>query len=256
MWSLRRCVGNSMHEQCNDERCAKVLRAALFSANIHLDDQQVDLLARHLLMVIDKNRHVNLTRITSVEDGAYLHVVDSLLLRGAFDATPTGAFMDIGTGAGFPGIPLAISTGRKGLLVDSVGKKVAAVNEFVQELGLESRVEVCQARAEDLGRERRGRFSVVCARAVAQTNVLVEYAAPLLCKGGRLVVAKARPTDDEIEAADKAAQICGLQLVSRETFELPEERGHREVLSYEKVKNPSVKLPRATGMAKRCPLGV
>lgn len=238
------------------ERCAEVLRAALFSADMSLSSEQVDLLAHHLSLVIAKNATINLTRIDSVEDGAYLHVVDSLLLLGAFDAAPDGAFMDIGTGAGFPGIPLAVATGRKALLVDSVGKKVAAVEEFVRALGLSDQICARHARVEDLGRQMRGSFSVVTARAVAQTNVLVEYATPLLRRNGRLVVAKARPTDDEIAAADRAARVCGLKRVSRETFELPEERGHREVISYERVGNPSIKLPRATGMAKHHPLGM
>lgn len=238
------------------ERCAEVLRAALFSADINLSCEQVDLLAHHLSLVIAKNATINLTRIDSVEDGAYLHVVDSLLLLGAFGAAPDGAFMDIGTGAGFPGIPLAVATGREALLVDSVGKKVAAVSEFVRELGLSDQISARHARVEELGRQLRGSFSVVTARAVAQTNVLVEYAAPLLKRGGHLVVAKARPTGDEITAADRAAKICGLRRVSRETFELPEARGHREVMSYERVGNPSIKLPRAIGMAKHHPLGV
>lgn len=245
-----------MSEQMSEERCVRAVRTALFNANIILDDKMAELLARHLLLVIRKNEHVNLTRITNVEDAAYLHVVDSLLLRGAVDAAPAGRLLDIGTGAGFPGIPLAVATGRRALLVDSVGKKVAAVDEFVRELGIARCVEARQARAEELGRELRGGFAVVCARAVAQTNVLVEYAAPLLAGGGRLVVAKAHPTADEMRAADEAARLCGLARVSRETMELPGERGHREVLSYERVGKPRIRLPRAVGMAQHHPLGV
>ncbi|MBO7674540.1 MAG: 16S rRNA (guanine(527)-N(7))-methyltransferase RsmG [Atopobiaceae bacterium] len=241
-----------------EQRCegAEFLRTVLSTSNINLSDDATCKLAQHLQLVIDKNRTVNLTRIDGFEDGAYLHVLDSLLLISAFADAPAGPFVDVGTGAGFPGIPLAIATGRKALLVDSVGKKAAAVEEFVQALGLDKQVEVSNARIEELGRLRRGRYAVVTARAVAQTNVLVEYATPLLKKGGRLVVAKARPAEEEIEAAQRAARICGLKYVSRETFELPDDRGHREVLSFERVGNPSVKLPRAVGMAQHHPLGV
>ena len=241
-----------------EQRCegAELLRTALYKTNITLSDAQVQLLARHLDLVIDKNQTMNLTRIDSVEDAVYLHVVDSLLLMDAVGSAPAGPFVDVGTGAGFPGIPLVVATGRKALLVDSVGKKAAAVREFVRELGMDGRVEVSNERIEELGRKRRARYAVVTARAVAQTNVLVEYAAPLLAMGGRLVVAKARPTDKEIDAANKAARLCGLRSVSRETLELPDERGHREVLSYERVGNPSIKLPRAVGMAQHHPLGV
>lgn len=241
-----------------DKRCegAELLRTALYTTNITLPTSSVQLLARHLDLVIDKNRSVNLTRIDSFEDGAYLHVADSLLLMSAFDRAPRGAFVDVGTGAGYPGIPLAVATGRKALLVDSVGKKAAAVSEFVHELGIDKQVEVSNARIEEVGRTRRSQFAVVTARAVAQTNVLVEYAAPLLKSGGHLVVAKAHVSTEELDAANRAALVCGLKIVSRETFELPDGRGHREVLSYERVRNPSIKLPRAVGMAQHHPLGL
>lgn len=244
--------------QSNDVRCEGegLLRTALYEAGIALSDQKIALLYKHLELVIRKNQTTNLTRIDGMEDGSYLHVVDSLLLLSAFDAAPKGSFMDIGTGAGYPGIPLAIATGRKAVLVDSVRKKAAAVEEFVRSLGLQNRVRVESARVEELGRTQRGRYAVVTARAVAQTNVLVEYAAPLLCKGGHLIVAKARPSAEELEAANRAAHLCGLRNVSRETFELPGNRGHREVLSYQKTGNPSIRLPRAVGMAQHHPLGI
>ncbi len=213
-------------------------------------------LRRHLELVIERNRSVNLTRITSWDDAVCLHIVDSLLLQDAFAAAPAGAFVDVGTGAGYPGIPLAVVTGRKGTLVDSVGKKAQAVREFVDALGLTDQLRVESLRIEELARRERGRYAVVTARAVAQTGVLVEYAAPLLRKGGRLVVAKARPTDEELAVGDRVAKLCGMRRVSRETYELPHDLGHREIISYECVKNPSIKLPRATGMAQHHPLGV
>lgn len=229
---------------------------ALRDCGLDVRDRDCELLARHLDLVINKNHTLNLTRIDSVEDGAYLHVADSLLLLGAVGAAPAGPMLDIGTGAGFPGIPLSIVAHRRGTLVDSVGKKVAAVEEFLHELGLDAYLEARHIRVEDLAREQRGRYAVVTARAVAQTNVLVEYAAPLLQGRGRLVVAKARPSEEELETADRAAVLCGLKRVSRETFELPGDRGHREVISYERVGKPSIRLPRATGMAKKKPLGM
>ena len=227
------------------ETTLEQLSLALGEANITSSPRQRELLARHLDLVIDRNRVVNLTRITSVEEAVVLHVVDSLLLLDSFAAAPRGAFVDVGTGAGFPGIPLAIMTDRPALLVDSVGKKAAAVGAFVEELGLGGQVEVSSSRIEDLGRKRRGQFAAVTARA----------GAPLLARGGRLVVAKARPTDDEVAAGDRAARICGLRRVSRETFELPRDLGHREVLAYERVGNPSIKLPRPVGVARQRPLG-
>ena len=216
--------------------------------------EQWKTLVRHLELVVERNRTLNLTRITGWDEAVCLHIVDSLLLQDAFAVAPAGAFVDVGTGAGYPGIPLAIVTGRKGTLVDSVGKKAAAVREFVHELGLEKQLRVESTRIEELAKRERGRYAVVTARAVAQTGVLVEYAAPLLRKGGRLVVAKARPTEDELLNGDRVAKLCGMRRVSRETYELPRDMGHREVISYERVGNPSIRLPRATGMAQHHPL--
>lgn len=232
-----------------------ILEQAMGEANIDASPIQLDALARHLELVLERNKTVNLTRIDDEKSGVYLHVVDSLLLLEAFSSAPDGAFVDMGTGAGFPGIPLAVMTGRPATLVDSVGKKVLAVRDFVRELGLQDTVRAEHVRIEDLARREAGRYCVVTARAVAQTNVLVEYAAPLLRQGGRLVVAKARPSSEEMDAADRAAKVCGLKRVCSQSFELPHGLGHREVVSYERVGKPRVRLPRPAGTAKRNPLG-
>lgn len=213
-------------------------------------------LRRHLELVVERNQTVNLTRITSWDEAVCLHIVDSLLLQDAFAKAPAGAFVDVGTGAGYPGIPLAVVTGRNATLIDSVGKKASAVRDFVHELGMDEQVRVESMRVEELARKERGRYAVVTARAVAQAGVIIEYAAPLLCRGGRLVLAKARPSDEEMHVGDRVAALCGMRRVSRETYELPADMGHREIISYERVGNPRIKLPRATGMAQHHPLGM
>ena len=219
-----------------------------------LTDDQRHLMERHLELVVERNRSVNLTRITDPQEALFLHIMDSLLLMDALAACPKGPFVDIGTGAGYPGIPLAIASGRKACLVDSVGKKVAAVRDFVSELGLDGQVRAEACRIEDLGRTERGRYSAAVARAVAPAGVIIEYATPLLRKGGRVIIAKAHPSDEEVQTALKVARICGLESVSRETFELPHELGHREVMVYERVGNPRIKLPREVGRARHQPL--
>ena len=219
-----------------------------------LTDAQKDLLRRHLELVLERNKVLNLTAITDIREAPYLHILDSLLLKDAFDAAPEGPFVDIGSGAGYPGIPLAIVCQRPATLVDSVRKKAQATASFVNELGLKD-VRVEAVRIEDLARHESNGYAVACARAVAPAGVLVEYAAPLLKRGGRLVVAKARPDEDEVARAMRAAKICGMMYVSRETYELPHGLGHREILSFEKVGKPRVKLPRATGKARHEPLG-
>ena len=144
-------------------------------------------------------------------------------------------------------------TGMNGLFIDSVGKKVNAVNEFIGQLGLDN----CSAlsiRAEDLALKEPASFDFITARAVAQSNVIIEYSTPLLNFGGRLVLEKANLTDEELQNANYASQVCGLTRVSRETLELPRDLGHREIIIYEKERDPKIKLPRANGMAKNHPL--
>ena len=218
--------------------------------------QQACLLIRHLELVIEKNKVVNLTRITDPGEAVSLHVVDSLLPLSCDDVALNRSckYLDMGTGAGFPGIPLGIMTGAHGLLVDSVNKKVQAVGEFARALGLSS-LHARHARIEELPAQIGASQDYVFARAVAQSNVLIEYATPLLKKGGRLVLEKGRPSDDELRAAAAAAKICGMTQVSRETFELFGNLGHREIIIFERTGSPSIALPRKTGEAKRRPLG-
>lgn len=240
----------------DERRLNEELQRALDGFGIETTVRQRGLLIQHLSLVIDKNKTTNLTRIVDPHDAVILHIVDSLLLVPSVSKAPRGTFVDVGTGAGFPGIPLGIITGRRGILIDSVRKKVESVHEFIETLGLVETLSCMHVRAEDLAREHPASFSVVVARAVAQTNVLVEYAAPLLSHDGLLVIAKAHVTDEELTAGDRAADICGLGRVSRETYELPEAKGHREVICYRKEGKPSIRLPRKSGTAKRDPLGV
>lgn len=232
------------------------LGTELDSYGINCSDEQLILLIRHLLLVIEKNKVMNLTRIVDPSEAVSLHIVDSLLpLAGeGLSCSEKQSFLDIGTGAGFPGLPLSIVTGMGGLLVDSVGKKVGAVNEFIDALSLRH-VVATHARIEELPLASSRRYDFAFARAVAQSNVLIEYATPLLKAHGRLVLEKARPSDDELSHARSAADICGLELVSRETYELPRELGHREILVYEKARKSKIRLPRRTGLAKSDPLG-
>lgn len=224
---------------------------------IQADDRQTGMLLKHLDLVVEKNKVINLTRIVDPRDAILRHVVDSLLLLPSIEGlglADNARFVDIGTGAGFPGIPLAIMTECNGLLIDSVGKKVAAVNEFCKALGIDGFVQAQSVRAEELARSSANCFDVVTARAVAELGVLIEYAAPLLKKNGYMVVSKARISHDEISQGTKVGEIVGLHLVSRETYELPDDSGHREILTYVRDAKSKVKLPRNTGMAKHHPL--
>lgn len=239
------------------DRVEDLLRLSA-SYGITLSTEQAELLLHHLTLVIEKNKVLNLTSVDSVSEGTIKHILDSLLfIKGipqSLYADGHARFVDVGTGAGFPGIPLAIMGTWRGLLIDSVGKKSRAVQEFLEELGLTHRIAMEAIRSEDLARERPLFFDVVTARAVAEVSVLLEYASPLLKCNGLLVCSKARLSAEELHHAEHAAPLCGLRLVSRETFELPLNRGHREILTYRKHSEPKTSLPRQNGMAKHMPL--
>ena len=221
--------------------------------DISCDEDALGKMLLHLDLVVEKNKVMNLTRIVDPDQAIVRHVVDSLLLMpslSGIDVAGGVRLLDIGTGAGFPGIPLALATGYKTVLIDSVGKKVNAVAEFIRELGIERHAEALNIRAEDLARKQAGSFDLVTARAVDELRVLVEYASPLLKKHGLLVVSKANITDDELVLGKKTASLVGVQYVSRETYELPDDAGHREILTFKKIGKSRVKLPRQNGSAK------
>ncbi len=238
----------------NDKEIRNKLTGYCEQYGLNVDEDQLDLLLQHLDLVLEKNKVLNLTRVTDLDEALVLHILDSLLLSG-LDLEYQGKYLDIGTGAGYPGIPFGIYTHMEGVLLDSVGKKIKADNEFLQEMKLDSQIHGVHDRVEEFAKQHRGEFNIVMARAVAQSNVILEYASPLQSQNGTLLIAKANITSEEYSNALKTAHIVGYENVSRETFELPDNLGHREVLVFKKVRNSKVKLPRKNGLAKQHPLG-
>ncbi len=234
------------------DKLADELQELVDTHQIDVSHDQLVHCVEHLCYVEQVNRYINLTRISEMEDALVLHILDSLLFL-PYLSDSSGSFLDIGTGAGYPGIPLALCSSLTGVLLDSIGKKVHAVQAFANELGLSS-VLCVHDRVEDYARAHRDSFTYVVARAVASISVLIEYATPLLCKNGSLVISKGQLTQDEFDAGTKTARLCGLQLVQQDSYELPREMGHRELLVFTKNRASSVKLPRATGLARKQPL--
>lgn len=210
-----------------------------------------DLLQRHLELVIEANKTTNITRISSWEDGMLLHVEDSLVGLPELSAAPEGWYADIGSGAGYPGIPLAIETGRRTLLVDSVGKKTAILDGFIEELGLNN-VATYTGRIEDLARDYPYAFTAITARALAQLSILMELAAPLLKKGGHLICYKAHVEQQELDHALALQDKLGMELISDRIVALEDHQ--RRIICFEKTAKERIKLPRKTGLAQKRPL--
>ena len=233
------------------------LKQYLSPYGIELEDKQLSLILRHLDLIVEKNKVMNLTRIIEPKEAIIRHDVDSLLLLPSIQDNidiSQARFLDIGTGGGVPGIPLGIMSGCHGLLVDSVKKKSLAVQDFIQKLDLEGSLMTSSLRAEELALKEPRSFDLVTARALSSLPSLVELAAPLLRDKGFLLALKGSPEDAEIMAGDNAASVCGMTLLKREDHILEPSESCRSLFLYQKIAKPRIKLPRRVGLAQRSPL--
>jgi 16S rRNA (guanine527-N7)-methyltransferase len=237
-----------------------VLRELLEAHNLALDSNQHLFLERHLDFVIETNDAIRLTAIVERGEAERLHILDSLLVLPEILAAPAGPMLDMGSGGGFPGIPLAVVSGRDTDLLDSVQKKARAVQSFLdteqekQPQLLFPRIRSLGMRAEELAIEYPSYYGVVTARALSSLPALVELATPLLCLGGQLVALKGRSDDKEIERGVKAANRVGMKFVTKRKYSLSGGNEQRTAIVLKRVKESSIGLPRRPGMAQRKPL--
>lgn len=231
-----------------------LLRALLLEAGLEVGLGVQNALLIYLDQVIEANQTLNLTRITDPKDAVRLHLVDSLLALPEVNSSPEGVLLDLGTGGGFPGVPLCLAGDRAGVLLDSVGKKARAVNAILREMGAPSNIQARQERAEDHAREHRGAYSVVTARAVSELPALVELSAPLLSEGGLLVALKGSPADVELDRARVVASLVGMRQIGTRSIVLPGGGERRCVIAYELRSACPPRFPRRTGEAQNSPL--
>ena len=228
-------------------------RDACHSLGVTINDAQTDQFQRFYTHLIEVNRTTNLTRITALEDFLYRHLLDSLTLTPMIP--PNATLADIGSGAGFPAIPLAIVRPDLQITaVESVGKKCAFMAEAAQQLQL-SGFTVRNQRSETLGQDpqTRARFDVVTARAVSGLPVLLELCLPLLKTGGHLLAMKGLSYEAELDASQNALKVLGGKLQQVKTFEHPTLSGAR-LLVFEKVKATPAQYPRPIGIPAKSPL--
>ena len=218
-----------------------------------LPQDQQDLIRRHLELVIKANEKVNLTRIDTIEEGMTLHVEDSLIGLEELNAAPAGRYGDLGSGGGFPGIPLAIASGRKTTLIDSRQKKMLVLDDVIEELGLVSQIQTYAGRAELLARKQSKRYAALTARALAKLPVLMELASPLLMHGGHLICYKAQMDESELAHARRVRKATGMEIIGNRTVML-ENDYTRRIVTLAKTGTPAVKLPRQEGQAQKNPL--
>jgi 16S rRNA (guanine527-N7)-methyltransferase len=224
--------------------------------NIHLTGRQLAALGTYEKELLEWNQKFNLTAIRDPESIHTKHFLDSFSCVLAWKNSPPNQLIDVGTGAGFPGIPLKILyPNLKLTLVESVGKKAMFCQHIVRVLGLEH-AEVIQCRAEELGQkvEHRERYEWAVARAVANLNVLSEYLLPLVKIGGSMLAQKGESGPAEAQSAEEAMKILGGKLKQLIPVNLPGVADDRYLVLVEKVAATPHNYPRKPGIPAKTPL--
>ena len=235
-----------------------LLRAAAHRLlRLSLSPLQLDAFAWYLDELLRWNARHNLTAIVDPGGIAVKHFLDSLTLIPLLGTEPAGRLIDIGTGAGFPGLPLRIACPTLRLtLVEATGKKADFCRYVVQGLGLKG-VDILHARAEDVARQpgQREAYDVAAARAVASLPVLLEYLLPLVRLGGRVLAQKGENAPGEVQQAARALELLGGRLIRIHPVELPGVADSRYIVEIEKVAATPAGYPRRPGVAARRALG-
>lgn len=225
---------------------------------ITLSEMQIRTFYQFYLDLIEKNKVMNLTAITEMTEVVRKHFVDSLSLILAVPELSEQEFsvLDLGTGAGFPGIPLAIAwPNLKLTLVDSLNKRIGFILEEADNLGL-SNIEAIHGRAEDLARNKahRGIYDMCVSRAVANLSTLSEYCLPFINKNGRFIPYKSGNASEEVKNSEKAMKILCGKVKSEISFSLPGDEGNRVLVVIEKTGDTPARYPRKAGTPSKEPL--
>ena len=224
-------------------------------AGLSFSEKQLEQFSLYFDLLIETNKVMNLTAITEPEEVAVKHIIDSLL---AYDEKvfPGKLLADVGTGAGFPGIPLKIYCPElKVVLLDSLAKRLKFLDNVIETLGLKD-ITCVHLRAEDAGqnKDHREKYDLVTARAVARLSVLSEYCLPLVKQGGYFIAMKGSKFVEEIAEGRTAVGILGGEIISAEEVKLPGLDDGRAIIRIRKIKKTSVKYPRKAGVPEKQPL--
>lgn len=232
------------------------LRDSLDKLKIQYNDEQIEQFRSYYELLTEWNKKINLTAITGYEDVVRKHFIDSILICSLLDLNKDIRIIDVGTGAGFPGIPIKIlNPDCRIVFLDSLNKRVRFLETVVDELGLDN-VECIHGRAEDVSREKKYRasFDLSVSRAVANLSTLCEYCIPFLKKGGMFVSYKSDKADDEINGSENAVRTLGSEITSVKEIALPETDIVRKFVMITNKKQVSNIYPRKAGIPAKDPL--
>ena len=234
----------------------KLLLDKISELSIDLSDKQVSQFIRFYELLVEWNKVMNLTGITEYDQVVEKHFVDSLSIVKSIDIKNVNSVIDIGTGAGFPGIPLKIAFPHlKITLLDSLNKRIKFLNAVIDELGLED-IHTTHGRAEDFAKqtEYREQYDLCVSRAVANLSTLSEYCLPYVKVNGLFVPYKSGDIEEELNNSKKAVQILGGKIENTFKFELPGTDIGRSIVNIKKIKNTGKKFPRKAGLPSKEPL--
>ena len=223
---------------------------------IELTEKQIEQFQKFYEYLVEKNKVMNLTAITESEEVQVKHFLDSVAAVKAFDFNKAGRVLDLGTGAGFPGVPLKIVFPDMDLvLMDSLNKRVKFLEEVIEMCGLE-KVTAVHGRAEEMARNKlyREQFDTCLSRAVANLSTLSEYCIPFVKKGGRFISYKSINIDMELKDAERALKLLGGKAKEPVNYHVPESDFDRTVIVIEKVNATPKVYPRKAGTPSKDPL--
>lgn len=226
----------------------------LKAIGIELSDEQLEQFLTYYEMLIEKNKVMNLTTITDFDEVLEKHFEDSLSLIQAVDLEKSQTVIDLGTGAGFPGIPLKIAFPNLQItLADSLNKRILFLDDVIRELGLVG-IDTVHGRAEDLAKnsDYREKFDLCVSRAVANLSTLSEYCLPFVKIGGKFISYKAGECDEEVAASKSSVFLLGGKISDIKKFELGE--SGRAFVIIDKVSGTPKKYPRKAGTPSKDPL--
>ena len=222
--------------------------------NIELTDLQLEQFYNYMNILIEWNKFMNLTGITEPEEIITKHFIDSLTVLDKIGKNAT--IIDVGTGAGFPGIPIKIAFPEtKVVLLDSLNKRIKFLNEIIEKLNLKN-IETIHGRAEEYGRNKnhREKYDIAIARAVAPLNILLEYLMPFAKVNGKCLCMKGSSSEEEIQSGKNAIKILGGELIKTEEFYIPNTDMKRRIIQVNKIKETNNKYPRKAGTPSKEPL--
>lgn len=228
----------------------------LYELGINLSLKQREQFDKYYELLVEWNKVMNLTGITEYDEVNLKHFIDSLSVVRVVDMKSVKRVIDVGTGAGFPGIPLKIAfPDTEILLLDSLNKRVKFLNEVITTLGLEN-ITAIHGRAEDIAKNKsyREQFDLCVSRAVANLSTLCEYSLPFLWISGSFVSYKGEYSENEIKQAEKAVDILGGKISKIDRFKLPETDMGRSLIKIDKVKKTPGKYPRKAGLPAKEPI--